>query len=215
MSEKAARAQTRREFLKKSAALGTGAAVGVAPGVLGARRLEAQDIEWDREADVVVVGAGAGGMAAAIAARDEGAEVIVIEQNFDIGGRAILSGGACYLGGGTSYQKEYGIDDSPEKVFYDWTLMDQPRNRYNDREIVWKYVENTIGDLRLPDRERGRVVAAWAPEPERLRLPAPGAPPVAGGQRGHRPHSNGDRASCGRLRGVRVRRASRSSCSTG
>ena len=71
MSEKAAGAQTRREFLKKSAALGTGAAVGVAPGRLGAGRLEgqAQDVEWDREADVVVVGAGAGGMAAAIAAR--------------------------------------------------------------------------------------------------------------------------------------------------
>lgn len=183
MSEKAAGAQTRREFLKKSAALGTGAAVGVAPGRLGAGRLEgqAQDVEWDREADVVVVGAGAGGMAAAIAARDEGAEVILIEQNFDIGGRAILSGGACYLGGGTSYQKEYGIDDSPEKVFYDWTLMDQPRNRYNDREIVWKYVENTIATFDFLT-ENG---VEWMPpgRPSRndsvFRRPAPRQWPVA------------------------------------
>ena len=213
MSEKAAGAQTRREFLKKSAALGTGAAVGVAPGRLGAGRLEgqAQDIEWDREADVVVVGAGAGGMAAAIAARDEGAEVILIEQNFDIGGRAILSGGACYLGGGTSYQKEYGIDDSPEKVFYDWTLMDQPRNRYNDREIVWKYVENTIATFDFLT-ENG---VEWMPpgRPSRndsvFRRPAPRQWPVASEvivptQRGS-----------GRSRRARGRRESRSSCSTG
>ncbi len=144
MSERNPKAQSRREFLKKSAALGTGAAVGVGSSALGASAADVRTQDWDRETDVVVVGAGAAGMAAAIAARDEGASVIIVEQNFDIGGRAILSGGACYLGGGTSFQKEYGIEDSLERVFYDWTLNDQPRNRYNDREIVWKYVENAI-----------------------------------------------------------------------
>lgn len=144
MSKRTPKNQSRREFLKKSAALGTGAAVGAGASPFGLRAAETQDIQWDREVDVVVVGAGAGGMAAAIAARDQGASVIIVEQNFDIGGRAILSGGACYLGGGTSYQKQYGIEDSAERVFFDWTLNDQPRNRYNDREIVWKYVENSI-----------------------------------------------------------------------
>ncbi len=69
---------------------------------------------------------------------------MLVEQNFDIGGRAILSGGACYLGGGTWLQKEAGIEDSPEAVFYDWTLQDHPLNRYNDREIVRTYVDNCI-----------------------------------------------------------------------
>ena len=183
MSKKTPKAQSRREFLKKSAAMGTGAAVGVGVSALegSAGEIRAQDIQWDREADVVVVGAGAGGMAAAIAARDQGVSVLIVEQNYDIGGRAILSGGACYLGGGNSYQKEYGIDDSPEKVFYDWTLMDQPRNRYNDREIVWKYVESSIATFDFLS-ENG---VKWMPpgRPSRndsvFRRPAPEQWPIA------------------------------------
>ena len=69
---------------------------------------------WDLAADVVVIGAGATGLPAAIAARDAGASVIVVEANYDIGGHAILSGGNVPLGGGTSAQRKYGIEDSPD-----------------------------------------------------------------------------------------------------
>ena len=144
MGEKTPKAQSRREFVKNSAVVGTAAAVGVGENPFLTRTGQAQAIEWDRQADVVVIGAGAGGFAAAIAARDQGVSVMLVEQNFDIGGRAILSGGACYLGGGTWLQKEAGIEDSPEAVFYDWTLQDHPMNRYNDREIVRTYVDNCI-----------------------------------------------------------------------
>ena len=144
MGEKTPKAQSRREFVKNSAMVGTAAAVGVGENPFLTRTGQAQAIEWDRQADVVVIGAGAGGFAAAIAARDQGVSVMLVEQNFDIGGRAILSGGACYLGGGTWLQKEAGIEDSPEAVFYDWTLQDHPMNRYNDREIVRTYVDNCI-----------------------------------------------------------------------
>ena len=48
---------------------------------------------WDLEADVVVIGAGATGLPAAIKAADAGASVLVVEANYDIGGHAILSGG--------------------------------------------------------------------------------------------------------------------------
>src|SRR5262249_9470142 len=57
---------------------------------------------WDLEADVVVIGAGATGLPAAIAAIDAGASVLVVEANYDIGGHAILSGGNIPIGGGTS-----------------------------------------------------------------------------------------------------------------
>lgn len=136
-----AKNKTRRDFVKTGAAAGVGATAlaGLVP-----QPANAQEIVWDREFDVVVVGAGAGGMAAAIAARDEGASVVLVEQNFDIGGRAILSGAAVYLGGGTRLQKEAGIEDTPEQVFHDWCLQDQPRNRYNDRELAWTYVEKSI-----------------------------------------------------------------------
>ena len=136
-----AKNKTRRDFIKTgtSAGVGATAVAGLIP-----QPVDAQETVWDREFDVVVVGAGAGGLAAAIAARDEGASVVLVEQNFDIGGRAILSGARVYLGGGTRLQKEAGIEDSPEQVFYDWCLQDRPRNRYNDRELAWNYAEKSI-----------------------------------------------------------------------
>ena len=48
---------------------------------------------WDREADVVVVGLGSAGGAAAIAAHDNGAEVLVLEKDSKAGGNTRLSGG--------------------------------------------------------------------------------------------------------------------------
>ena len=81
---------------------------------------------WDLEADVVIIGAGAAGLPAAIKAADAGASVIVVEANYDIGGHAIISGGNVPLGGGTSAQKKYGIEDSPDVVFRDltdWTIV--------------------------------------------------------------------------------------------
>jgi succinate dehydrogenase/fumarate reductase flavoprotein subunit len=48
---------------------------------------------WDLEADVVIIGAGATGLPAAMKAVDEGASVMVLEANYDVGGQAILSGG--------------------------------------------------------------------------------------------------------------------------
>src|SRR5262245_13943516 len=57
------------------------------------------NLNWDLEADVIVVGSGAAGLPAAIRAMDGGASVIVVETNYDIGGHAILSGGNVALGG--------------------------------------------------------------------------------------------------------------------
>lgn len=76
---------------------------------------------WDREADVVVIGAGACGTCAAIVAREAGSSVMMLEAESHIGGHAITSGGNVPLGGGTSLQKKYGIEDSPDLVFRDLT----------------------------------------------------------------------------------------------
>src|SRR5262249_61754991 len=76
---------------------------------------------WDGEADVVVIGAGATGLPAAIVAREAGASVILVEAEKDIGGHAITSGGNGALGGGRKGQKEEGIGDSQALVWRDGT----------------------------------------------------------------------------------------------
>src|SRR5277367_4808213 len=116
------------------------------------RRVERRQVpsQWDREADVVVIGSGATGMPAAIVAREAGASVIVVEAQNHIGGHAITSGGNLPLGGGTSYQKKYDIEDSPDLFFRDltdWSVVESngfPPYRYNDREIIRAFADNSV-----------------------------------------------------------------------
>ena len=63
--------------------------------------------------DVLVVGGGGAGLAAAIEARDQGAHVLLIEKNTALGGSTAWSIGSV-TSSGTRYQKKRGIVDSPE-----------------------------------------------------------------------------------------------------
>ncbi len=131
---------------------GGGAAASLASGLASAGPATAQtsadSIAWDREADVIVVGSGAAGTAAAIVAREAGASVILLEAQKHTGGHAICSGGNVPLGGGTSIQKKWGVEDSPDLVFRDltdWSIV-EPNGaadyRYNDREIIRAFADN-------------------------------------------------------------------------
>ena len=62
---------------------------------------------------VVVIGAGACGLTAALAAKDAGAEVLVLERDSSPSGSTALSSGFVPAAG-TRYQRAAGIDDSPE-----------------------------------------------------------------------------------------------------
>src|ERR1700741_1667444 len=52
-----------------------------------------QDIHWDKEVDVIVVGFGAAGGISAITAHNAGAKVLLLEKMPHPGGISILSGG--------------------------------------------------------------------------------------------------------------------------
>ena len=161
---------TRRDFVKTGAAAGLGAGA-----LLGADRADAQrasaspgDTAWDYEVDVVVAGAGCAGLTAAIRARDLGASVLVVDSNYDAGGRMLLSGSLVSLGGGDPVQRRdmqgesdregfitvdpaeapEELDDSVELLFTDlndWSVLDtkaQSPYRYNERDVARSWAEN-------------------------------------------------------------------------
>lgn len=80
------------------------------------RLTEPERQDWSRECDVLVVGWGAAGASAAIEARDQGADVIVVDR-FQGGGASAKSGGVVYAGGGTAQQRRAGFADTPEAMF--------------------------------------------------------------------------------------------------
>lgn len=145
---------SRRDFLKKSGTAGLGGAVAL----VGATTAEAAPTHWNMEADVVVLGSGAAGMPAAVAAVDAGASVIVVEKNYDVGGRGILSGGRVQLGCGNPLQVAAGVHDSPDQFFLDWTesrghypvdpkrwgTRGNPLARWNDREIIRAFADHAV-----------------------------------------------------------------------
>ncbi|HWA18223.1 MAG TPA: FAD-dependent oxidoreductase [Devosia sp.] len=159
-------ALSRREFFKQGAAAGVGA---VALGTVGtASAAEFGDhIKWDYEADVVVLGGGGVGLTAAVRARDLGASVIVLEQNYDIGGKMGHSGGWVSLGGGDWVQERDRLGTDPEGLglgapvlpaeevtddvetlfrdMTDWSVMADngvTEYRYNDPELMRNWADH-------------------------------------------------------------------------
>lgn len=117
---------SRRGFIK-SAAVGAGAVTLTGLGIKETRAALPPK-RWDKETDVVVVGAGGGGLCAAIEAATIKADVLLIEKMPVIGGDTIISGSAV-IAGGTSIQKRAGVEDSPDKFFQD--ALEDGRKQYN------------------------------------------------------------------------------------
>ena len=128
---------SRRAFIRRGATAGVGA---TALAGVGPRHAEAQNF-WDLSADLVTIGAGTAGLAAAVSALDHGASVIMLEENVDIGGHGMCSGGNVHLGGGTSNQRKHGVEDSAEQVYLDWVRHDHMQSRYSDRDLVRAFAD--------------------------------------------------------------------------
>jgi fumarate reductase flavoprotein subunit len=78
----------------------------------------AERARFDFDTEVVVVGAGAAGLVASLAAREQGAEVVVLERDASPSGSTALSSGLVPAAG-TRLQAEAGVKDSP-----DWLAED-------------------------------------------------------------------------------------------
>jgi 3-oxo-5alpha-steroid 4-dehydrogenase len=72
---------------------------------------------WDISTDVLIAGSGAAGICAAMEARKQGAQVLLIESLARFGGSSSMSGGVVYAGGGTALQKALNVSDSVEQMY--------------------------------------------------------------------------------------------------
>jgi glycine/D-amino acid oxidase-like deaminating enzyme len=188
----------RRGFLTSSAAAG---AVAIAAAPLHLAQAQ-EPLRWDREVDVVVIGAGAGGLTAAIAAREKGASVIIVEKNFDIGGHAMMSFGGLYIGGGNRMQKAIGVTDSPDLIFADWSRPEKPMGRFSDLVLVRTHADNSLEMFDWLEKH-GVKWEAYRKDPDRLDRSPRGSTWCAG--RTSRRHPRAARASCAHWRRRRAR----------
>ena len=102
--------QTRRDFFKNAGlvALGTGALAGAA-SLTGCSTggSSASAYKTKHECDVVIAGAGIGGLAAAVSAAEQGAKVILVEASKHVGGTSRFAAGAFGPRFGADWEKAY------------------------------------------------------------------------------------------------------------
>jgi flavocytochrome c len=121
MSEETKKPQdpSRRDFLKKTGAVA--AIAGLAVGAAGKEAQAAWDTmpkKWDETYDVVVIGSGFAGLAAAYEAKKAGASVVILEKMRTPGGNSIINGGII-AAAGSPLQAEKRLKDSPQQLYDD------------------------------------------------------------------------------------------------
>ncbi|MEE8717315.1 MAG: flavocytochrome c [Coriobacteriales bacterium] len=132
---------SRRSFV---GAAGAGMAMAAsASAISSARASESSaaddDVKWDEETDVLVIGTGFAGMAAAIEAKEAGSDVIIIDKMGMWGGNSSLNGGDM-AAVGTPLQIEAGVEDSFELMEKDMLVAGK---YYNHVDKVKMLVENS------------------------------------------------------------------------
>ena len=119
------------------------------------------------ELDILVVGAGACGLCAAIAAHDAGLAVAVVEKMPRVGGNSALSTGSVPAAG-TRFQREAGIADNAETYFRDLMAIagetdDEDLVRHltqisaeSELATAYKHIGHSVQRLHAPVSRRGQ-----------------------------------------------------------
>ena len=150
MNKKESGSVSRRGFLAGTAVAGAGLLAGLTAcdgnaSTEKSQNVSAADIKWDHECDVLVAGSGSG-LAAAVAAADSGAEVIVVEKREVVGGSIAFSGGGVWIPNRAN-SREHG--DTEEKARAYLSLM---RRDEGSEELSESFLLN--GQMMLDFLER-------------------------------------------------------------
>ena len=93
-----------------------------------------QNVRWNEECDVLVIGSGAAALSAAVTAAVEGADVLILEKEAVLGGTTGVSGGAIWVPN-NRHLREAGLEDC--------------------REDAISYIRHIAGDGVVDDRQPG------------------------------------------------------------
>ncbi|MGW6205031.1 FAD-dependent oxidoreductase [Streptomyces sp. NPDC055089] len=124
---------------------------------------------YDAETDVLVVGSGCAGAAAAYEAAAAGADVLVPERAGGPGGSSALSGGELYVGGGTPVQRACGFEDGADDMF---AHLDAALGPHADQEKLRLYCEGSAAHFPVPAGGPGGRAPGGAPAISRRQRPA-------------------------------------------
>lgn len=159
---------SRRRFVGNSLA-----ATLLGAGSLSARAACSDPLpaKWDETVDVLVVGSGFAGLAAACQAAELGAKALVLEKMRTAGGNSIINGGIFGVPG-TPMQKKMGIKDSPELLAEDIIregggLNNVEKVKYMAEHALetWQWTVDKLGVEYIEDRvsaEGGHTVPRCA-----------------------------------------------------
>jgi len=119
-------------------------------------------MRWDREVDVVVIGAGAGGMAAAVTASIEGLSVLILEKTDRIGGSTAVSGGVVWAPA-NSQTTAVGQPDTPERAM---TYLAATVGDATPKSLQQRFVESARGMVDYFAKHSSLKFAARAVAPD-------------------------------------------------
>lgn len=135
----------------------------------------ASNDELEDQYDVVIVGAGGGGMAAAIEAHDNGASVAIFEKMPIVGGNTLNSSGGMNAAE-SKVQEEEGIEDNVD-VFFEETL--EGGHGTNDQDLLRFMVDHSAEGIEWLDSlgiELGALSFSGGMSQPRAHRPTDGSP---------------------------------------